>query len=51
MPFFISCARHLSPEPVIECLIYESTEPNAKLTEIEYIVAKKVTRETVPLKN
>lgn len=49
-PFHHYC-KVLSPEPVIECLIYESTDPNAKLTEIEYIVAKKVTRETVPLKN
>lgn len=48
-PFHHYC-KVVSPEPMIECLIYESTEPNARLTEIEYIVAKTITRETVPLK-
>lgn len=47
-PFHHYC-KVLSPEPVIECLIYLSTEPNAHLVEIEYIVAKNITRETVPL--
>ncbi len=49
-PFHHYC-KVLSEEPVIECLIYESAEPNARLTEIEYIVAKTLTREIVPLKN
>lgn len=49
-PFHHYC-KVISPEPIIECLIYESTEPNAKLTEIEYIVAKTLTRTgLVPLK-
>lgn len=48
-PFHHYC-KVVSPEPVIECLIYESTESNSKLVEIEYIVAKTITRETVPLK-
>ena len=33
----------LSPEPVIECLIYESTDPGARLEQIEYIIAKSIT--------
>ena len=49
-PFHHYC-KVISPEPIIECLIYESTEPNARLTEIEYIVAKTLTRtDLVPLK-
>ena len=37
------------PDPVIVCLIYESTEPNAMLSQIEWIYAKKMTRNGVPL--
>lgn len=47
-PYHHYC-KVLSEEPVIECLIYESTEPNARLVQIEYIVAQSITRETVPL--
>lgn len=32
-----------------ECLIYESTEPNAVLKQVEYFVAKTVSRPNVPL--
>src|SRR5438270_6516920 len=42
-PFHHYC-KVISPEPIIECLIYESTEPNAPMTEVEYIVSKDVTR-------
>jgi len=42
-PYHHYC-KVLSPEPVIECLIYESTDPNAKLEQIEYIIAKTITR-------
>lgn len=35
----------LSPDPVIECLIYESTDPGARLEQIEYIIAKSITRD------
>ena len=42
-PFHHYC-KVISPEPVIECLIYESTDSMAPLTEIEYIVAKSLTR-------
>ncbi|MDP9262889.1 MAG: DUF1264 domain-containing protein [Acidobacteriota bacterium] len=39
-----------APDPKIVCLIYESTEPNAMLSQIEWIWAKKLTRPAVPLK-
>ncbi|HEV8524522.1 MAG TPA: DUF1264 domain-containing protein [Terriglobales bacterium] len=39
-----------APDPQIVCLIYESTDPNAMLAQIEWIYAKKLTRKQVPLK-
>jgi hypothetical protein len=42
-PYHHYC-KFLSPEPVIECLIYESTDSTAKLEQIEYIIAKSITR-------
>jgi hypothetical protein len=42
-PYHHYC-KVLSPEPYIECLIYLTTDSNAKLVQIEYIVAKGVTR-------
>ncbi len=33
---------------VLECLIYDSTQPNALLKQVEYFVAKKVARNHVP---
>jgi len=36
---------------VLECLIYESTEPNALLKQVEYFVAKNVSRSNVSLEN
>src|SRR6202022_2454604 len=42
-PYHHYC-KVLSPEPVIECLCYESSDPNAKLEQGEYIVAKSITR-------
>ena len=48
-PYHHYC-KVLSPEPVIECLCYESTEPGARLEQVEYIVAKSITRTgAVPL--
>src|SRR4051812_47369268 len=38
-PFHHYC-KVISPEPVIQCMIYDSTEANAPMTEVEYIVAK-----------
>ena len=42
-PYHHYC-KVLSPEPVIECLVYDSSEPNARLQQVEYIVAKSITR-------
>lgn len=42
-PFHHYC-KITSPEPIIECLIYLSTDSMASLVEVEYIVAKTVTR-------
>ena len=42
-PYHHYC-KVLAPDPVIECLIYDSTDPNAKLQQIEYIIAKSITR-------
>lgn len=36
-------------EDIIQCLLFESTDPNALLTDVEYFVAKSVTRAHVPL--
>ena len=42
-PYHHYC-KVISPEPVIECLIYTSTDSMARLTQIEYILAKSITR-------
>lgn len=48
-PYHHYC-KVLSPEPVIECLCYNSTDPGARLEQVEYIVAKSITRTgAVPL--
>jgi hypothetical protein len=47
-PYHHYC-KPVSPE-VFECLIYDSDEPNALLKQIEYFVAKSVSRPNVPLK-
>jgi hypothetical protein len=49
-PFHHYC-KVMSPEPVIVCLIYDSTNPNAMLTQIEYIIAKSLTRPAVSREN
>lgn len=41
--------KGISPE-VLQCLLFESTDPNALLMEIEYFIAKPVSRAHVPLK-
>src|SRR5438132_9069635 len=48
-PFHHYC-KVVSPDPFIQCLLYETNDPNAKLVGIEYIVAKTMTRnrEVVP---
>jgi hypothetical protein len=42
-PYHHYC-KVLSPEPVIECLCYTSNDPGARLEQVEYIVAKSITR-------
>jgi hypothetical protein len=42
-PYHHYC-KVLSPEPVIECLCYDSSDTGARLQQIEYIVAKSITR-------
>jgi hypothetical protein len=37
----------IMPDPVIQCLLYDTADPNAPLTGIEYIIAKKITRPLV----
>lgn len=39
----------ISDEPVIQCLMFDSTDPDARLMGIEYIIAKSITRREVPL--
>lgn len=39
----------ISDAPMITCLMFESNEPNAQLVGIEYIAAKSVVRNEVPL--
>ena len=41
--------KPISSEPIIQCLLYDSAEPNAPLTGVEYIIAKTVTRSLVML--
>jgi hypothetical protein len=48
-PYHHYC-KVLSPEPVIECLCYRSTDPGARLEQVEYILAKAITRDgSIPL--
>lgn len=47
-PYHHYC-KGISPE-VFQCLLFESTEPNARLTDVEYFVSKSVSRAHVPLK-
>lgn len=42
-PYHHYC-KVLSPEPVIECLCYDSSDSGARLQQVEYIVAKSITR-------
>src|ERR1700756_3235340 len=42
-PYHHYC-KVLSPAPVIECLFYSSSDPGARLEQVEYIIAKSITR-------
>jgi hypothetical protein len=35
-------------DDIIQCVLFESTEPNARLVEIEYMVSKKLARSVLP---
>ena len=40
--------KPIQPEPVIiQCILFETMDPNARMTEVEYIVAKSVTRNQI----
>jgi len=49
-PYHHFC-KVLAPDPIIQCLIYDSTDSNARLSQVEFIMAKKLTRTQVPLKD
>ena len=42
-PYHHYC-KVLSPDPVIECLCYSSNDPGARLEQVDYIIAKSITR-------
>ena len=42
-PYHHYC-KVLSPEPIIECLCYRSSDAGARLEQVEYIIAKSITR-------
>lgn len=42
-PYHHYC-KVLSPDPVIECFCYASSDPGARLEQVEYIIAKSITR-------
>jgi hypothetical protein len=39
--------KPIAPDPIIQCLLYDTPDANAPLTGIEYIVAKRITRSVV----
>lgn len=40
--------KPIQPDPVIiQCILFDTMDPNAPMTEVEYIVAKSVTRNTI----
>jgi len=49
-PYHHYCKVH-APDPIIVCLIYDEAEPNALLSQVEWIYAKKLTRNQVSLKD
>lgn len=48
-PFHHFCKVMQPDPPIIVCQIYDSADPNATLSQIEFIVAKKLTRPAVSL--
>ncbi len=49
-PYHHYC-KVIAPDPQIVCLIYDSTDPNAPLSQIEFIMAKKLTRPSIKREN
>ncbi len=47
-PYHHYC-KVMSSDPVIVCEIYDSDDPSGMLKQVEFIIAKKLTRSTVPL--
>ena len=47
-PYHHYC-KVLAPDPYIVCQIYDSADPNGTLSQIEFIIAKKLTRPAVNL--
>ncbi len=45
-PFHHYC-KPISPEPIIQCILFENTDAGAPMVEVEYIVAKSLTRELI----
>jgi hypothetical protein len=41
--------KPIAADPIIQCLLYDSAEPNAALNGVEYIIAKSITRPLVTL--
>ena len=35
-------------DDIIQCVLFESTEPNARMTEVEYMVSKTLARKAIP---
>ena len=49
-PYHHYC-KVIAPDPQIVCQIYDNTDPNAPLSQIEFIMAKKLTRLNVKLED
>jgi hypothetical protein len=49
-PYHHYC-KVIAPDPQIVCLIYDTTDQNARLSQVEWIYAKKLTRNQVSLVN
>jgi len=47
-PYHHFC-KVMTPDPVIVCQIYDSDDPNGMMQQVEFIIAKKLTRSTVSL--
>lgn len=47
-PIHHFCKPIRSEPVVIQCILFDTLDPNAPMTEVEYIVAKTVTRNSIP---